>query len=137
MNPPSAYLPSKLDPGEAEALRERAFTRWMFLDLLQAATEFCQNIGLVAVCCECSKEGTRYLFWQAPQDARFEIRSGRTEEEFLGFDRANRERGWPLLSLHVSEENLYSGVWVSEPHYESGVAYLRCYGISPADGKES
>ncbi len=133
MNPPATYLPSELLPGELEAARQRAFTRWMSRDLLQAATDFCKNIGQLAVYCEASDEGTRYIFWQMPPAASCEVRSGRTKEKFVDFDRVNQERGWRLLSLHVSEQELYSAVWISAPHYEAGAAFLRLFGISPAE----
>jgi len=107
----------------------------MSRDLLQAATDFCKNIGHVAAYCESSEDGTRCLFWQMPPGACCEVRSGRTKEKFVDFDRANQERGWRLLALHVSKDELYSAVWLSAQHYEAGVAYLKLFGISPADRK--
>lgn len=134
MSPQTSYIPSQLQPGESETARQRAFTRWMSRDLLQAATDFCKNIGHVAIYCETTKGGgTRYLFWQMPPGAGCEVRSGRTNEKFGDFDRANQQRDWRLLSLHVSEDELYSAVWLSAPHYEAGVAHLRLFGISPAE----
>lgn len=133
MNIPISYVPSELQPGDAKTARQHAFTRWMSRDLLQAATDFCKNIGHVAVYCESSNEGTRYLFWQMPAGASCEVRSGRTKEKFVDFDRVNQQRGWHLLSLHVSEQELYSAVWISAQHYDAGVAFLRHFGISPAE----
>ena len=135
MHTPSTYVPSQLLGGDSESARQRASTRWMSRDLLQAATDFCKNLGLVAAYCESSKEGTRYLFWQMPPGAGCEVRSGRTKEKFVDFDRANQERGWQLLSLHVSDDDLYSAVWLSAQHFEAGVAFLRLFGISPAERK--
>jgi hypothetical protein len=109
----------------------------MSRDLLQAATDFCKNIGQVALYCESSKEGARYLFWHLPAGALCEVRSGRAKEKFLDFDRANQERDWRLLSLHVSEDELYSAVWISNDHYEAGVTFLRHFGISAAERKKA
>jgi hypothetical protein len=136
MNSPLNYVPSELRSGDTESVRQRAFTRWMSRDLLQAATDFCKNIGHVAAYCESSKDTTRYLFWQMPPGACCEVRSGRTKEKFEDFDRMNRQRGWRLLSLHVSDQELYSAVWISAQHYEAGVAFLRLFGISPAEQKK-
>lgn len=125
-----------MQPGDpAESARQRAFTRCLSRDLLQAATNFCKNVGHVAAYCESSEHGTRCLFWQMPAGASCEVRSGRTKEKFVDFDRVNRERGWRLLSLHVSPQELYSAVWISEQHYEAGVAFLRLFGISSAGRK--
>lgn len=135
MNTPATYVPSQLRAGEAEAARQHAFTRWMSRDLLQAATDFCKNIGHVAAYCESAKEGTRYLFWQMPAGASCEVRSARTKEKFVDFDRANQERGRRLLSLHVSEDELYSAVWLSVQHHEAGAAFLQRFGISTAEIK--
>jgi hypothetical protein len=135
MNTPTNYVSSELQCGDAESARQRAFTRWMSRDLLQAATDFCRNIGHVAAYCESSQDGTRYLFWQMPPGACCEVRSGRTKEKFEDFDRVNQERGWRLLSLHVSEQEIYSAVWISPRHYEAGVAFLRLFGIWPAERK--
>jgi len=137
MNTPISYIPSELQSGDAESARQHAFTRWMSRDLLQAATDFCKNIGHVAAYCESSKEGTRYLFWQMPPGACCEVRSGRTKEKFEDFDRVNQQRGWRLLSLHVSAQEIYSAVWVSAQHYAAGVAFLRLFGISPAERRNA
>jgi len=105
----------------------------MSYDLLQAATDFCKNLGLVAIYTECSREHlTRYLFWRPPEGARVEIRSGRTEEQFRAFEQANLAKGWRLLSLHINENEIYSAVWISPEHYETAVAMLAVYGITPA-----
>src|SRR4051812_43809443 len=132
----TTYLPSQTLPGKTELLRQHSFTRWMSDDLLQAATDFCKNLGLVSIYSECSPDHlTRYLFWRAPQEARIEIRSGRTEDQFRVFDEANSARGWPLLSLHVNENDIYSAVWISPDHYETATAMLAFYGITPAQRK--
>ena len=108
----------------------------MSQDLLQAATDFCKNLGLISIYSECSPEHlTRYLFWRPPQGAYFEIRSGRTEDQFKVFDQANIAKGWPLLSLHINENDLHSAVWVSPDHYEIATAILAFYGITPAQRK--
>jgi hypothetical protein len=130
----SIYIPSQTLLGDTELIRERSFTRWMSRDLLQAASDFCKNIGLSAIYCEVSPQGTtRYLFWQPPEGTRREVRSGRTLEQFMKLDEANILRGWPLLSLHVRENAVYSGVWISPDHYEEGTAVLAFYGITPAE----
>ena len=105
----------------------------MSLDLLQAATDFSKSIGLVPIYAEHAPDFSgRYLFWSPPRDARFEVRSGRTEQQFRDFDQANIERGWPLLSLHINENNIYSAVWISPDHYETATVILSYYGITPA-----
>lgn len=132
------YTPSHLLNSEAESHREHAFTRWMTRDLMQAATDFCKNIGLVAIYAECSSEGlTRYLFWRPTPGTSFEVRSGRAKEQFEAFDRANTERGHRLLSLHISEQGLYSAVWISSQHYEDGKAYLAVFGITTPEKSNS
>ena len=136
MNDRTTYIPSKTMPGDTERLRERSFTLWMSRDLLQAATDFCKNIGLSSLYSQCSPDGlTRYLFWSPPRGALVEVRSGRTLEQFKKFDLANVERGWPLLSLHVSENGIYSAVWISTDHYETAVSILAFHGITPAQRK--
>lgn len=115
-------------------MRQHSFTRWMTRDLLQAATDFCKNIGLVPIYAECSPNHlTRYLFWKPPQGPRrYEIRSGRTEAQFREFDAAHTSRGWPLLSLHINESDLYSAVWIAPEHYSAATTMLSFYGITPA-----
>ncbi len=91
---------------------------------------------MLAIYAECTPDhSTRYLFWRLPKEARTEIRSGRTEAQFKAFDEANAERGWPLLSLHVSENDLYSAVWISPEHHDAATAMLAVYGITPAQRK--
>ena len=136
MNTPVTYIPSVLLPGDAGLLREHSFTNWMSRDLLQASTDFCKNLGLVPLYAECSKEGlARYIFWRFPPGAKIEVRSGRTKEKFEDHDRANRERNWLLLSLHVSENDIYSAVWISAEHYDIGKRVLVSHGIIPAEKK--
>jgi hypothetical protein len=132
METPSSYVPSELQAGETAWARERAFTRWLSRDLNQAAADFCKNLGHVAAYCECSKEGSRFLPWQLPPDAGSEVRSARTKERFAEYDRRNQQRDWRLLSLHVSEDQLYSAVWITAGHYDEGVRFLRRYGVSAA-----
>jgi hypothetical protein len=127
------YTPSKLLPGEDELFRQHGFTRWMSRDLLQPATDFLKNLGLLAIYAECSSENLhRYLCWHPPEGWGCEIRSGRTLDQFEGFDSGNRARGWPLLSLHVNECDIYSAVWISPNHYETAKKVLARYGITPA-----
>ena len=128
------YIPSQILPGESELLRERSFTRWMSRDLRQAATDFCKNIGLLAIYSEFSPDGlTRYLFWNPPPATCFEIRSGRTFEQFKAFDQKNAEAGRRLLSLHINENHIYSAVWISADQYETAASILAAYGITPAE----
>ena len=100
---------------------------------MQAAADFCRNIGLVAIYAETSPERlTRYLFWKPPEGARFELRTGRTLEQFKAFDAANAERGWPLLTLHINECDIYSAHWISPDYYKAAVEVLATYGITAA-----
>jgi len=134
----ATYVPSKLLTGEMELLRQHSFTRWMSRDLMQAAGDFCRNLGLAPAYAECSPDHlTRYLFWRVPQGALIEVRSGRTKDKFDEFDRVNREKNWRLLSLHVNESDLYSAVWISLEHFETGKAFLTAHGITPAEKLES
>jgi len=127
------YTPSRLLPGETELLRQHSFTRWMSRDLLQAAGDFLKNLRLLAIYAECSPDGGhRYLLWHPPEGCFFEIRSGRTLEQFEEYDRANIARGWPLLSLHINERDIHSAVWVSANHIETAQKVLAAYGITPA-----
>jgi len=134
---PVTYTPSKLLTGKVEPLRQHSLTRWMSPDLTQAAVDFCRHLGLVPVYCECSPDRlTRYLFWQPPTGATFEVRSGRTREKFLAFAAANHDRHWPLLSLHVNVNDLHSAVWVSADHFAAARAFLAAHGITPAKRHE-
>ena len=126
-------MPSKLLPGETELLRQHSFTRWMSRDLTQAAGDFCRNLGLFPAYCEYSADHlTRYLFWQLPQGALVEVRSGRPREKFEEYDRANRDRDWPLLSLHINESDAWSAVWISSGRFETAKAFLMAHGITAA-----
>ncbi len=114
-------------------MRERSFTRWMSRDLLQPATDFLKNLQLLALYAECSPEDRhRYLLWHPPEKWGGEIRSGRTREQFEGFDLANIARGWPLLTLHINENGIHSAVWISAEHFETAAQVLAAYGILPA-----
>ena len=137
MNASTNYIPSKLLTGEAELLRQHSFTRWMSRDLMQAAADFCRNIGMVPAYSETSPDHlTRYLFWKLPPGAVIEVRSGRTREKFEEFDSVNRERDMRLLSLHINESEIYSAVWISNVHFETAKAVLLAHGITPAEKKE-
>jgi hypothetical protein len=110
----------------------------MSRDLMQAAADFCRNLGLVPVYAECSPDHlTRYLFWRLPQGATFEVRTGRTKDKFEEFDRANRDRSLRLISLHLNESDVYSAVWIASDHYETAKAFLAAHGISPAESREA
>lgn len=137
MNTSHTHVPSRLLGDDFETARQSALTRWMSRDLMQAATDFCRNIGLLPIYCETAREGTRYLFWHIPAGAACEVRSGRTKEKFIDFDRANRERGWRLLSLHVSPDELYSAVWISAEHFAAAAQFLARFGIAPAEIREN
>lgn len=133
MKTPQNCIPSQTLSGDTELIRQHSFTRWMSRDLLQAATDFCRNLGLASIYSECSPDHlTRYLFWRAPKGAGYEIRSGRTESQFQEFDAANTARGWLLLSLHINESDLYSAVWIAPEHYPAATAMLAFYGVTPA-----
>jgi hypothetical protein len=134
MKTPPTYTASKLLAGDVEFVRQHSFTRWMSHDLMQAATDFCRNLGLVPIYSERSPDHmTRYLFWKPPQGALVEVRSGRTKDKFEEFDALNRERRWRLLSLHINESDVYSAVWISPDHFESAKAFLKSHGITTAE----
>jgi hypothetical protein len=138
MKTPATYVASKLLTGETELLRKHSFTRWLSPDLTQAAVDFCRNLGLYPAYAECSPEHlTRYLFWRLPQDARVEVRSGRSKEKFEEFDLANRGRKMPLLSLHINESDIHSAVWISADHFATAKAILAAHGITCAERKEA
>lgn len=138
MNMNISYVASKLLGGPAEGLRQQSFTRWMSRDLMQAAGDFCRNIGLMPVYSECSPDHqTRYLFWKPPQGACVEVRSGRTKEKFEELDRVNRERTWKLLSLHINESDVYSAVWIAPEHFETAKAFLGAHGITVAERRQA
>ena len=129
----TSYVPSRLLSGESELLRRHSFTRWMSRDLLQPANDFLKNLRLLAIYTECSSENLhRYLCWHPPEGCAFEVRSGRTLNQFEEFDRGNIERGWPLLSLHINECDIHSAVWISPNHYDTAKQVLARYGITPA-----
>jgi hypothetical protein len=129
-----SYQPSVLSSGDtAELLRENAFTRWMSRDLMQAAVEFLKNVGLLPLYAEMNAEGlTRYLLWRAPQDWGCEVRSGRNLEQFVKFDQGNVSRGWPLLTLHITEGGIYSAVWLAPNHLKLAQKVMAGYGITQA-----
>ena len=138
MKTPTTYIPSKLLTGDVEQLRRHSFTRWMSRDLTQAAVDFNRNIGLLPIYCECSTEHlTRYLFWRPPTGALVEVRSGRTKNQFEEFDQANRDKDWRLLSLHITEGEVYSAVWISADHFETGKAFLAAHGITTAERRDA
>jgi hypothetical protein len=132
------YIASKLVSGDAVPLRQQTFTRWMSRDLVQAAGDFCRNLGLVPAYSECSSDNlTRYLFWHPPPGALIEVRSGRSKDKFEELDRVNRDRNLRLLSLHINESEVYSAVWISSSHYEAAKAFLAAHGISPAESHDA
>lgn len=132
------YTPSKLLTGDGSVLRQHTLTRWMSPDLTQAAVDFCRNLGLVPVYTECSPEHlTRYLFWQPPPGALFEVRSGRTQDKFREIDSTKRDQPWRLLSLHISSADLYSAVWITSEHYEIARVFLAAHGITAADSTDA
>jgi hypothetical protein len=61
-----------------------------------------------------------------------EVHSGCTPAQFEEFDRGYLERGWLLLSLHISEGDLYSAVWITQEHVKIAGRFLASYGITPA-----
>lgn len=138
MKPSVTYISSRALLGPTEILRQHSFTRWMTRDLSQAATDFCRNIGLFPLYCECSPEHLlRTIFWRLPQGALIEVRTGRSKDRFEEYDHANRERGWKLLSLHVNENEHYSAVWVSAEHVVIARSVLGAHGVTPAERIES
>jgi hypothetical protein len=103
-------------------------------DLTQAAVDFCRNLGLVPIYSESSPNHlTRYLFWSPPQGALIEVRSNRAKDGFEKFDNANRDKQWLLLSLHISDDGLYSAVWIAPDYFETARAFLAAHGITPAE----
>jgi len=132
------YTSSKLLPGDVAVLRQHTLTRWMSRDLMQAAVDFCRNLGLFPAYCETSPDqSTRYLFWSLPQGAMIEARSGRTKDKFEELDRAKSGDKWRLLSLHISENGAYSAVWISSEHFEIARVYLAAFGITAAESREA
>ena len=127
------YTPSKLLSGEGELLRERSFTKWLSPDLHQAAANFLINLGLAAIYAECAPDNSRRNILWHPPERTFEFRSGRSLESFVILDNANIERGWPLLTLHISESKRSSAVWVSPTQYDVAKQVLARYGITPAE----
>jgi hypothetical protein len=132
---PPTIIPSVLQNGEFETARASACTRWMASELRQATVDFSRNIGLVPIYAETSRDGTRYLMWHMPAGAKCEVRSGRTKEQFLEFDRLGHEQGRRLLSLHTSVDQLYSAVWITTEHHVTALEYLSRFGISPGEVK--
>ena len=131
------YTPSTLLAGEAAVLLQHALTRWMSPDLTQAAVDFCRNLGLVPAYTESSAGHlTRYLFWSPPAGAMVEVRSGRTQDKFAAIDHAKRDQPWRLLSLHVSDDGLYSAVWISSDHFATAKAWLAAHGVTTAEGHD-
>jgi len=134
MKIPPTYTASKLLTGGGELLRQHSFTRWMSRDLMQAAGDFCRNLGLLPIYCECSPDHlTRYIFWKPPQGALVEVRSGRAKDKFEEFDALNRAKSWRLLSLHINESDIYSAVWISRDYFETAKAFLAAHGITTAE----
>lgn len=129
---PAGIAPSRLQSGEFEIARERAFTRWLSPELRQAAVMFSRRIGLVPIYAETSPHGTRYLFWHLPPGASCEVRSGRTEKAFLEFHRKNQTQGRELVSLHASGNQAYSAVWLSSAHRAPAADCLQRFGIGTA-----
>ena len=110
MNTPATYISSKLLTGDSELLRQHSLTRWMSRDLMQAAADFCRNLGLVPAYCDFARPPDPLSFLEAPQEAVIEVRWGRTKDLFEELDRANREKNRRLLSLHINESDVYSAV---------------------------
>jgi len=138
MNTPPQYTASKVLAGDAGLLRQHSFTRWMSHDLMQAAADFCRNLGLVPVYSECSPEHlTRYLLWKPPQGAFIEVRSGRTRDKFEELDAVSRDKHRRLLSLHINESDVYSAVWISPDHFETARNFLGAHGITTAEMQEA
>jgi len=133
MKTPYIFIPSELAAGETEFLRQHGFTKWMSADLLQMATDFLKKLGLMPVYAEYSSDKKhRYLLWQAPANFACEVRSGRTVEQFIGYDNGNIDRGWKLLSLQINPDGFYSAVWVPDEHVKAAQRFLNGYGITPA-----
>ena len=144
MNPPPAYRPSQHLTGDTELLTSHGFTRWLSMDLRQVAVDFNRHLGLFPAYSETSGDQppapghlTRYLFWRLPDGALTEIRSSRTKIQFDEFDRVNRERNMPLLSLHVTASERYSAVWITRDHLITAKTWLLAHGITPAERIES
>ena len=133
MKTPYVYIASELAAGESEFLRQHGLTSWMSNDLLQVATDFLQKLGLLPLYAEYSSDKKhRYLLWHAPANFACEVRSGRTLAQFIGYDNGNIDRGWKLLSLHITTDEIYSAVWVPADHLKAAQQFLNSYGIAPA-----
>jgi hypothetical protein len=128
------YTPFRLLTGDVSLVLQHAFTRWLSRDLAQPAFDFCRHLGLSPAYCECSPGRlTRYLFWSPPPGILGEIRSGRPKDKFEEIDNATRDKPWRLLSLHISDDGLYSAVWISTEHYETAKAWLAAHGVATAE----
>ncbi|MEO6846327.1 MAG: hypothetical protein ABI443_03145 [Chthoniobacterales bacterium] len=131
-------IPSKLQNGDSESLRERSFCRWVSRDLFQAIVDFSKSTGLHSLYVEASQEkGRRAIFWNPPASATYEVRSARTREQFEEIHKRSCGSGRKLLSLHVSSENIYSAVWISIEHYDTAARHLDVFGIAPAQYSET
>jgi hypothetical protein len=138
MNTRPTYIASKLLNTGGDLPRQHSFSRWMSRDLMQAAVDFCRNLGLVPIYSECSPDHlTRYIFWKPPQGALVEVRSGRTKDKFEELDAVNRDKCWRLLSLHVNESDVYSAVWISPDYFETAKAFLMVHGITTAESRDA
>ncbi|MEM1294434.1 MAG: hypothetical protein AAGH89_03650 [Verrucomicrobiota bacterium] len=128
-----SYQASDLEGGNFEVLRLRLFTRWRDAKALQDHTDWMSSQGMVAIYCEFNPDhGFREIYWSPPTGSGFEVRSGRTPQEFRQFADQNQERGWPLLTLHRSADGYLSAVWVTSDALDSARQLLSALGIGLA-----
>ncbi len=132
------YQPSALQDGSYAALRERLFTPWMDVPQLQDATERMAELGMLAIYSEFLPDsGFREIYWRPQVPVFFEVRSGRTRTEFLQYQQTNVERGWKLLTLHISGPgDFFSAVWLDDAGHQDARPVLEGLGIGLASATE-
>jgi len=132
------YQPSLLKNGPYAALRERLFTPWMDVPQLQDSTERMAELGMLAIYSEFLPEsGFREIYWRPQVPVFFEVRSGRTLREFLQYQQTNAERGWKLLTLHISGPgDFFSAVWMDDAGHADALPVLEGLGIGMAGASE-
>jgi hypothetical protein len=130
--------PSLLKDGSSTALRERLFTSWMSPAQLQDHMKRMAALGMVPLYSTfVPGAGFREIYWRPQVPVYFEVRSARTREQFLEFQRGNAARGWPLLTLHVSEPgDFHSAVWMDTAGHADARPVLEGLGIGLATVSE-
>lgn len=125
--------PSLLENGPLTRLRERLLTPWRNAAEMQAFTTHMRMSEMLPVYAEFSPDlGFREIYWRPQVPVAFEVRSGRTREEFLRYQEVNEARGWSLLTLHLSPGDFFSAVWLDQPGRGDALPVLEGLGIGLA-----